>query len=111
MVTADARKLDIGADQGGSSIDTGVSAATGKGEACVTCVTWVLSLLASSSLLLEFVRLRDFGRWSKDPISCSFRRVSKATIRCEVIIGQNRDNAITQYLEACDTYIVDFSVL
>jgi hypothetical protein len=106
MVTADARNLDIRADQGGSSIDTGVSAATGKGEACVT---WVLSLLASSSLLLESVRLRGFGRWSKDPISSSFRRVFKATIRCEVII--NRDNAMTQYLEACDTYIVDFSVL
>lgn len=36
MVTVGARKLDIGADQGGSSIDTGVRADTGMGEACVT---------------------------------------------------------------------------
>ena len=67
----------MGADHGGISIDTGVRAAVGIGD---VRVTWFVSLLTSSSLLLESVLLRDLGRWPF-PNSCSFSRVSNATVR------------------------------
>lgn len=78
MITSGARELDNGADQGGNSIDSGVRAAGGMGG---LCDSWGLSLLPFSPLLLKFARNRDPWPFPEASRSCSFRRVSKATVR------------------------------